>query len=115
MPASLACSLQNDLLSSGKEYEAALEAGQTEICNALWVLMGEPNCTLKEAKALCIQRIHEEVRKYLQYAERAQQMHDLSSDGKKYVDMMRFTISGGVSVVHVTTANFKSRSMKMSA
>ncbi|CAH0032928.1 unnamed protein product [Clonostachys rhizophaga] len=94
MPASLACSLQNDLLSFGKEYEAALEAGQTEICNALWVLMGEHNCTLKEAKALCIQRIHEEVRKYLQYAERAQQMHDLSSDGKKYVDMMRFTISG---------------------
>ncbi|VUC25193.1 unnamed protein product [Clonostachys rosea] len=94
MPASLACSLQNDLLSFGKEYEAALEAGQTEICNALWVLMGEHNCTLKEAKALCIQRIHEEVEKYLEYAERAQGMHDLSADGKKYVDMMRFTISG---------------------
>jgi hypothetical protein len=94
MPASLACSLQNDLLSFGKEYEAALEAGQTEICNALWVLMGEHNCTLKEAKTLCIQRIHEEVKKYLQYAERAQEMHDLSADGKKYVDMMRFTISG---------------------
>lgn len=94
MPASLACSLVNDLLSFAKEYEAAQEAGQTEICNALWVLMGEHDCSLAEAKAMCTKRIKEEVAEYLRNAEDAKTRTDLSEDSKKYVEIMQYTISG---------------------
>ncbi|KAI0116203.1 terpenoid synthase [Hypoxylon sp. NC0597] len=95
-PAVIAASLTNDLFSYEKEYEAAQASGLPDIVNALWVLMGEHNISLEEAKARCRVRIKEEVAKYVRIVKETVSRSDLSSDAKRYIELMQYSVSGNV-------------------
>ncbi|KAF3070604.1 Ophiobolin F synthase [Daldinia childiae] len=96
LPAVIAASLTNDLFSYEKEYEAAQAAGLPIVVNALWILMGEHNISLEDAKARCRMRIKEEVVKYTCIVRETMSRDDLSSDVKRYIELMQYTISGNV-------------------
>ncbi|KAK7972508.1 geranylgeranyl diphosphate synthase [Apiospora saccharicola] len=96
MPAVVAASLTNDLFSYEKEYEATQAAGLTDVVNALWVLMGEHGISLDEAKALCRRRIKKEVAKYACVVNETRRRDDLSSDVKRYIELMQYSVSGNV-------------------
>ena len=96
MPAVVAASLTNDLFSYEKEYEAAQNAGLTDVVNALWVLMGEHDISLAEAKAMCRRRIKEEVAKYACVVKETRLRDDLSSEAKRYIELMQYSVSGNV-------------------
>ncbi|KAF2866567.1 isoprenoid synthase domain-containing protein [Massariosphaeria phaeospora] len=92
----IAASLTNDLFSYEKEYEAAQAAGLPNVVNALWVLMGEYDISLEEAKARCRTRIKEEVARYASTVEETITRNDLSSDAKRYIELMQYSVSGNV-------------------
>ncbi|KAG8162573.1 hypothetical protein KVR01_008338 [Diaporthe batatas] len=96
LPAVIAASLTNDLFSYDKEYEAAQAAGLTEVVNALWVLMREHSISLKEAKSMCRMRIRQEVAKYARIIRDTQSRNDISSDLKRYIELMQYSVSGNV-------------------
>lgn len=96
LPAVIAASLTNDLFSYEKEYEAAQAAGLTEVVNALWVLMREHKISLEEAKSMCRMRIREEVAKYTRIITDTQPRKNLSSDLKRCIELMQYSVSGNV-------------------
>jgi hypothetical protein len=96
LPAVVAASLTNDLFSYDKEYEAAQAAGLANVVNALWVLMQEHNISLEAAKDRCRSRIREEVYKYCNILKKVASREDLSSDTKKYLELMQYSVSGNV-------------------
>jgi hypothetical protein len=95
-PAVTAASLTNDLFSYEKEYEAAQVSELPDVVNALWVLMGEHKISLEEAKSLCRARIKEEVAQYARIVRETQSRTDLSSDAKRYIELMQYSVSGNV-------------------
>jgi len=95
-PAAIAASLTNDLFSYEGEYEAAQTAGLPGFTNALCVLMDEHNISLEEAKAKCRARIKEEVAKYARNVRDTMSRNDLSSDAKRYIDLMQYSVSGNI-------------------
>jgi hypothetical protein len=96
LPAVIAASLTNDLYSYEKEAEAARRAGNDHITNALWVLMVEHDISLEEARERAKGRIKEEVAKYVQVVADVNSRHDLSSDARKYIELMQYSVSGNV-------------------
>ncbi|KAH9990889.1 terpenoid synthase [Xylariaceae sp. FL0662B] len=96
LPAVVAASLTNDLFSYEKEYEAAQAARLPGVVNALWVIMGERNISLEKAKAMCRMRIKEEVAKYTRIVRETMLRNDLSSDLKRYIEVMQYSVSGNV-------------------
>lgn len=96
LPAVIAASLTNDLFSYEKEYEAAQAAGHPDVVNALWVLMSEHKISLEEAKAMCRIRIKKEVAQYVHIVRKTQSRGDLSSDAKRYIGLMQYSVSGNV-------------------
>ncbi|KAH8728004.1 fusicoccadiene synthase [Phaeosphaeriaceae sp. PMI808] len=95
-PAVIAASLTNDVYSYEKEVEAARKAGKDHVTNGLWVLMIEHGISLEEAKVRCRDRIKKEVAEYVQVVERVRIRDGLSSDAKKYVELMQYSVSGNV-------------------
>ncbi|KAI0846488.1 putative geranylgeranyl diphosphate synthase [Daldinia vernicosa] len=96
LPAVITASLTNDLFSYEKEYEAAQAAGLPNVVNALWILMDEHHISLEDAKAKCRMRIKEEAAKYARIVRETMSRHDLSSDVKRYIELMQYTVSGNV-------------------
>ncbi|KAL9620401.1 MAG: hypothetical protein Q9160_005101 [Pyrenula sp. 1 TL-2023] len=96
LPAVIAASLTNDLFSYEKEYEAAQTAKLPGVVNALWVLMNEHNISLEAAKIKCQTRIKDEVSKYTRILRDTMARDDLSSDLKRYVELMQYSVSGNV-------------------
>jgi hypothetical protein len=95
-PAWHAASLQNDLFSYDKEYRDAMKHGQSDVVNAVWVMMKEHNMTVDEAKQLCRMKIKEVVAKYLSVVDRTRNDKSLSIDLRRYIDAMQYSLSGNV-------------------
>ncbi|GAW23081.1 hypothetical protein ANO14919_126310 [Xylariales sp. No.14919] len=95
-PALIAASLGNDLFSYEKEYEDTMRAGLPDVVNAIWVIMGEHNCTEQEAKEICRERIRVENAKYVKVVEETRKRTDLCDDVRRYIDVMQYSLSGNL-------------------
>ncbi|KAI9891309.1 MAG: hypothetical protein M1814_002822 [Vezdaea aestivalis] len=95
-PAWVTAGLTNDLYSWEKEYEASLKNGQPDVVNAVWVLMGEHNLTIDEAKDLCREKIKESVAEYVQLVKDNKDNPELSEDLRRYLEAMLYSLSGNV-------------------
>lgn len=89
-------SLTNDLFSWPKEREAAIKAGQADVVNAIWVLMGEHKISEEDAKALCREKIKANVAEYVRVVERNKMRTDLSLDLRRYIESLQYSLSGNV-------------------
>ncbi|KAI0404815.1 terpenoid synthase [Xylaria palmicola] len=96
LPAVIAASLTNDVFSYEKEYEAAQAVGFPNVVNAVWVVMGEHNISVLEAKTVCRVRIKEEVAKYVRTVGETISRTDISHDTKRYIELMQYSVSGNV-------------------
>ncbi|KAH7026801.1 fusicoccadiene synthase [Macrophomina phaseolina] len=95
-PAWIAAGLTNDLFSWPKEHEAAKRRGEKHVVNAIWVLMQERSCGAEEAQQICRKMIKEAVAEYVQIVRSATADESLSSDLRKYIVAMQYSISGNV-------------------
>ena len=95
-PAWITAGLTNDLFSWEKEHDAAVENGQSDVVNAIWVLMGEHSITVDEAKAMCRQKIREAVAEYVQVVKETRIRTDISLDLRIYVEALQYSLSGNV-------------------
>ena len=87
-PALITASLTNDLFSFEKER------GDSNVQNAVLVIMKEHSCTEQQAREICKERIRIEVTKYIRVVEETKARKDLSDDVKRYVEVMQYTLSG---------------------
>lgn len=95
-PAWIHLGLTNDLYSWEKEYKASLEHGQTQVVNAIWVLMREHSLTIDQAKDLCRKKIKESTAEYLRIVEENRNNENLSLDLRRYIDCMQYTLSANL-------------------
>lgn len=95
-PAWIVAGLTNDLFSWQKEYEASIENNQSHVINAIWVLTREHSITIDEAKDLCRQKIKEHIAEYVRIVEENRNNMSISSDLRKYIDCMQYSLSGNV-------------------
>ncbi|GJC78710.1 fusicoccadiene synthase [Colletotrichum liriopes] len=95
-PAWIAVGLQNDLWSWPKEEDAAKKQGKGHVINAIWVLMQEHKTDVRGAAQICRRLIKEYVAKYLQIVKESRNNHLLSPDLRKYIEAMKYSISGNV-------------------
>ena len=90
MPALITASLTNDLYSFEKERE------DTNVQNAVLVVMREHGCSEKKAREICKERIRVEVAKYVRVVKDTRTRTDLSDEVKRYIEVMQYTLSGNV-------------------
>ncbi|KAI1857352.1 uncharacterized protein JN550_013232, partial [Neoarthrinium moseri] len=95
-PAWTAVGLQNDLWSWPKERDAAQLRGKDHVINAIWVIMQEQQVQVHEAMQICRQLIKDYVSRYLQTMEEIKVNTSISSDLRKYLQAMLYSISGNV-------------------
>ncbi|KAM5349173.1 hypothetical protein ACJ41O_008996 [Fusarium nematophilum] len=95
-PAWVALGLTNDLYSFDKELEAANRAGESHVCNALWVMMREQSIDKDEAKALCRHMIRDSVAQYVETVRSASARDDLSLDLRIFLEAVQYILSGNV-------------------
>lgn len=86
----ITASLTNDLFSFEKERE------DTNVQNAVLVIMREHGCSEEEAREICKERIRVEVAKYVRVVKDTRTRTDLSDDVKRYIEVMQYTLSGNV-------------------
>jgi len=89
-PALVTASLTNDLFSFEKERK------DTNVQNAVLVIMREHGCSEEEAREICKERIRVEVAKYVRVVKDTRMRTDLSDDVKRYIEVMQYTLSGNV-------------------
>ncbi|MCJ1426601.1 hypothetical protein MMC29_004504 [Sticta canariensis] len=95
-PAFAAITLTNDLFSWEKEYEAAQKAGESQVVNAVWVLMREYSTDETRAREICRDKIKENVADYLRIVDDTKRNLSISSDLAKYLDALQYLHSGNV-------------------
>ncbi|MCJ1462660.1 hypothetical protein MMC07_001263 [Pseudocyphellaria aurata] len=95
-PAFAAWSLTNDLFSWDKEYQAAQHAGDSEVVNAVWILMREHSVDESRAKEICREKIKENVVHYLRIVDETKRNPSISLDLIKYVEAIQYTLSGNL-------------------
>ncbi|MCJ1461457.1 hypothetical protein MMC07_000054 [Pseudocyphellaria aurata] len=95
-PAFAAWSLTNDLFSWDKEHQAAQHAGDSEVVNAVWVLMREHSVDESRAKEICREKIKEKVIEYLRIVDDTKRSPSISADLIKYVEAIQYSLSGNV-------------------
>lgn len=93
-PAWVALGLQNDIFSWQKEYDTAIRNGDSDVVNAVWVLMGEHSITADEAKDLCKIKIKESIATYMVVLKEALNNMEISPDLRKYMEITLYSISG---------------------
>lgn len=93
-PAWIVSGLQNDLLSWEKELESAKRRGLKNVVNAIWVLMKERSISVDEAKTVCRSIIRENVSKHLKILEENRTNEDLSTELRRYMEAMQYSLSG---------------------
>ena len=89
-PALITVSLINDLYSFEKERE------DTNVQNAVLVIMREQGCSEEKAREICKERIRVEVAKYVRVVKDTRTRTDLSDDVKRYIEVMQYTLSGNI-------------------
>lgn len=89
-PALITASLTNDLFSFEKERD------DTNVQNAVLVIMREHDCSEEDARQICKERIRVEVAKYVRVVKDTRTRTDLSDDVKRYIEVMQYTLSGNV-------------------
>ena len=89
-PALITASLTNDLYSFEKEK------GDSNVQNAVLVVMKEHGCSEEEAREICKKRIRAECTKYVQVVKDTKKRTDISDEVKRYVETMQYTLSGNV-------------------
>lgn len=77
--------LVNDLYSWRKERDAAEQAGQHYVFNAIWVIMRERSVSEDEAKAVCADEIRRYTSEYQEIVEKAKKDPGLSKDTRAYL------------------------------
>jgi ophiobolin F synthase len=82
--------LTNDLFSFEKERE------DTNVQNAVLVIMREHGCSEEEAREICRERIRVENAKYVRVVKDTRTQTDLCDDVKRYIEVMQYTLSGNV-------------------
>lgn len=95
-PAWIAVGLQNDLYSWSKERDTAERQGEGHVVNAIWVLMQEHKVDVDEANKICRKLIKQYVAEYVQIVKDNKDNGLLSSDLRKYIEAMQYSISGNV-------------------
>ncbi len=71
-----------------------MKTGQSQMFNAIWVLMREHSITVDEAKEVCRQKIKDYVVDYLRIVEENQSNMNLSLDLRKFIEAMQYSLSG---------------------
>lgn len=89
-PALITASLTNDLFSFEKERD------DTNVQNAVLVVMREHGCSEEEAREICKERIRAECANYVRVVQDTRTRTDLSDDVKRYIEVMQYTLSGNV-------------------
>ena len=89
-PALITASLTNDLFSFEKERD------DTNVQNAVLVVMREHGCSEEKAREICKERIRAECAKYVRIVKETRTRTDLSEDVKRYIEVMQYTLSGNV-------------------
>lgn len=77
--------LVNDLYSWRKERDAAEQAGQDYVFNAIWVIMRERSVSEDEAKAICADEIRRYTSEYQEIVETTKKNPGLSKDTRAYL------------------------------
>ena len=95
-PAFAAITLTNDLFSWEKEHEAAQKAGESQVVNAVWVLMREYSTDETRAREICRDKIKENVAYYLRIVDDTKRNLSISSDLAKYLDALQYLYSGNL-------------------
>lgn len=95
-PAFAAICLTNDLFSWEKEHKAAQKAGDSQVFNAVWVLMREHSIDENRAKEVCRDKIKEKVMDYLRVVDDTKRDLSISLDLAKYVDAVQYIHSGNL-------------------
>ena len=90
MPALVTAALTNDLYSFEKERE------DSNVQNAVLVVMTEHGCSEEKAREICKERIRVEVAKYVRVVKDTRTRTDLSDEVKRYIEVMQYTLSGNV-------------------
>jgi ophiobolin F synthase len=90
MPALVTASLVNDLFSFEKERN------DTNVQNAVLVVMREHGCSEEDVREICQERIRVENAKYVRVVRDTRTRTDLSDDVKRYIEVMQYTLSGNV-------------------
>ncbi|XP_014551440.1 hypothetical protein COCVIDRAFT_112915 [Bipolaris victoriae FI3] len=90
VPALSAASLVNDLFSFEKKNN------DTNIQNAVYIIMKEHGCDEAEGRELLKARIRQEMAKFAQIVKDTKTRPDLSDDTKRYIDAMQYILSGDV-------------------
>jgi ophiobolin F synthase len=89
-PALISAALVNDLFSFEKERN------DTNVQNAVLVVMREHGCSEEEARQICRERIRVENAKYVRVVKDTSTRTDLCDDVKRYIEVMQYTLSGNV-------------------
>jgi hypothetical protein len=92
----VALALTNDLYSWAKERDDAARAGQSQVINAIWILMQEHSVTEVEAQAHCRNLIKENVSNATQIVKQTRHDTNLSLDLRKYIEAMMYSIKGNL-------------------
>ncbi|KAL2285641.1 hypothetical protein FJTKL_07661 [Diaporthe vaccinii] len=88
--------LVNDLYSWRKERDAAEQAGQDYVFNAIWVIMRERSVSEDEAKAICADEIHRYTSEYQEIAETTKKKPGLSKDTRAYLEAVLLSCIGNL-------------------
>ena len=89
-PALITASLTNDLFSFEKERD------DSNVQNAVLVVMREHGCSEEKAREICKERIRTECANYVRVVKDTRTRTDLSDDTKRYIEVMQYTLSGNV-------------------
>lgn len=95
-PAWAALALTNDLYSWEKERDAAEKIGASHVINAIWVIMKEQSMTEFQAQDFCREKIKKYVAEAVRTIEETKTDFDLSSDLRRYIEAMLYSISGNL-------------------
>jgi hypothetical protein len=88
--------LTNDLYSWEKERDDAARAGQSQVMNAIWVLMQEHSMTEVEAQAHCRKLIKENVSNAAQIVKQTKDDTSLSLDLRQYIEALMYSVKGNL-------------------
>ncbi len=95
-PVWAAASVANDLQSWDKEYLLAQKQPDSDMVNAVWVMMKQHSVDVETAKELCHQKVKEFVAEYVQTLEYNKIRDDIPETVRIFVEAMQYMISGNL-------------------
>ncbi|KAF2996753.1 terpene cyclase [Neopestalotiopsis sp. 37M] len=88
--------LTNDLYSWDKEAMAAKEAGNSDVFNAIWVIMRENTVDEEHAKIICRQEIKSYLSKFVDQIDKAKRDSIMSTDIRLYLEALLYSCIGNL-------------------